>query len=77
MKKNLDELEKKQEEQKAQNENLLNVLMKMDAEQKESAKQHASQLEKQKHDYETILAGNQDEIKKLQLQQEQDDIFPF
>ncbi|CAG5097284.1 Oidioi.mRNA.OKI2018_I69.XSR.g15008.t2.cds [Oikopleura dioica] len=72
MQKKLEMLSIEQQDQAKHNEDLLNALRQMDADQKESAKQHASQLEQQKRDYETILAGNQEEIKELQRQQQEE-----
>jgi len=72
MKANLDALQTKQAQQSAENAKLLEVLMKMDEDQKQSAAQHADALQKQKEDYEKILNGNQEEIKKLQLEQQQE-----
>jgi len=70
MKTNLDALQTQQSQQASENAKLLAVLMKMDEDQKQNAAQHADALQKQKEDYEKILNGNQEEIKKLQLEQE-------
>ena len=70
MKMNLDALQSKQAHQAEQNAQLLEVLMKMEEDQKQNAVSHANALEKQKQDYEKMLNGNQEEIKKLQLEQE-------
>jgi hypothetical protein len=70
MKLNLDALQTQQSHQAGENAKLLEVLMKMDEDQKQNAVQHADALQKQKEDYEKILNGNQEEIRKLQLEQE-------